>query len=133
MRKRFRAAVVVAGVAVSVLATSPIAQAATPGSPTCISASGVRDWGQGEITACPLGDGRTQLTGWLEDLKPGSGWGAPDGYCVAWWLEAGPNNGWHEIEICPHFAAGREARRNFDYSITTARPVTAAELSRTSW
>jgi hypothetical protein len=126
MRKSFRAAVVVAGVAASILASAPIAQAATPRSSTCISASGDYDWGRGEITACPLGDGRTQLTGWVEDLKPGSGWGAPDGYCVAWWIETGRNSGQHESLFCPHWMSGDETRRDFDYPITTARPVTKA-------
>ncbi len=129
MRKSFRAAVVVAGVAVSVLATTPIAQATTPTSAACISASAERDWGRGEIAACPLGDGRTQLTGWVEDLQPGSGWGAPDGVCVAWWIETGRNGGRHEAIFCPHFVPGDETRRDFDYPITTAQPVTAARLN----
>ncbi|MCA2212806.1 hypothetical protein [Jidongwangia harbinensis] len=129
MRKSFRAAVVVAGVAVSVLATAPIAQAATPAPAACISASEERDWGRGEITACPLGNGRTQLTGWVEDLKPGGGWVTPDGYCVAWWLETGPNDGTHGVVFCPHIVPGGETRRDFDYPVTTARPVTALRLN----
>ncbi|MCA2212807.1 hypothetical protein [Jidongwangia harbinensis] len=134
MRKSFRAAVVLAAIAVSVLATAPVARATTPSSSTCISASGEREWGRGEITACPLGNGRTQLTGWLEDLLPGTGWwNSPDGYCVAWWIKAGPSNGWLEVEICPHFAPGSETRRDFDYPITTAHPVTEAKLNLTSW
>lgn len=53
--------------------------------PTCVDASDTRSYGSGEITAC-YENGTGRLTGHIVDLLPGSGWGAPDGYCVGWYV-----------------------------------------------
>ncbi|MFC9294936.1 hypothetical protein ACFTWH_23665 [Streptomyces sp. NPDC057011] len=130
MRSVVRAAALTGAVGALLLMTTPASQATSSAASACVTRTETQSYGRGQITVCPQADGTAQLTGWIEDLKPGSGWGTPDGYCVTWWLEEGPGvRGEYGPIICPHFDSARKTIRNFDYVITPAAPVTGAKLA----
>lgn len=106
--------------AVAHLAAAPQAGAAAP--PTaasCVTGSDSQSFGRGEISVC-VGDGEARVTGWVEDLLPGSGWGAPDGYCASWfitWRTASGQESWVGPTVCGHF--GTSDRYDFDFDEVT--------------
>ncbi|MGW2332209.1 hypothetical protein ACWC5C_41540 [Streptomyces sp. NPDC001700] len=127
--------------AVTLLA-APTAQAAPPAAaatakPDCITGSEETDFGRGEIKACVQSNGKTRVTGYIEDLLPGVGWwGDPDGACVSWYLSwTGPDGEPMDEEtpfICPHFTPppSRETKKQLDYEYESAIPVEKVRLGR---
>lgn len=113
------------------LLTAPTAQAAAaPEGPACVTATATKSFGRGEIALCPQSDGTTRVTGWVEDLLPGKGWGgAPDGRCAGWWIEMGAKGGMVGPLVCPHFTPTHETTYKFDYTFKPAAPVTGAKLN----
>lgn len=116
-RRLLRTAPVAGAVAVASLAAAPQAGAATAETTaaSCTTKSDTQTFGRGEITLC-VENGTARVTGWVEDLLPGSGWGAPDGGCVGWYITWQTATG-EELEIspivCGHFQGSD--RRDFDY------------------
>lgn len=83
--------------------------------PGCVETSDSRDWGRGEISACYYEDGQARVRGNVADLLPGNGWGAPDGYCVAWYVEYETTSGdafQHSPLACGHLG---DTEVTFDY------------------
>ncbi|MCD9141265.1 hypothetical protein [Streptomyces albireticuli] len=112
------------------LLTAPTAQAAPSDGPACVTAAGTKSFGRGEIAMCPQSDGTTRVTGWVEDLLPGKGWGGtPDGRCAGWWIEIGAKGGMVGPLVCPHFTPSHEATYKFDYTFKPQAPVTGAKLN----
>ncbi|CAL9631583.1 hypothetical protein SUDANB176_06097 [Streptomyces sp. enrichment culture] len=128
--KSFVRAVAMTGAAGAlVLLTAPTSQSAPSAASECITASEAKTYGRGEISLCPQSDGSTRVTGYVEDLLPG-GLGAPDGYCVGWYIKMGPADGTHGPMACPHFGGPHKPKKEFDYVTTFRLPVTGAVLSR---
>ncbi|MDH6214944.1 hypothetical protein [Streptomyces pseudovenezuelae] len=97
----------------------------------CVTASETRDFGRGEISVCPQGDGTYRATGWVEDLLPGDGaFGGPDGGCVSWALSSAHAYETFTTMACPHFSG--PATVQIDDVITPAHPITKAQLT-TLW
>ncbi|MBB5121851.1 hypothetical protein [Streptomyces eurocidicus] len=132
MRRLARALALTAATAAAgtlTLLTTPAAQATPPGKPACVTAAATKSFGRGEIALCPQNDGTTRVTGWVEDLLPGKGWGTPDGRCAGWWIETGAKGGTVGPLVCPHFTASHETTYRFDYTFTPQAPVTGAKLN----
>ncbi len=127
MRRLVRALALTGAAGALTLLSAPASQAA-PSASACITASETQSWGRGEISLCPQSDGTTRVTGYVEDLKPGSGWGTPDGACVGWWIEMGAKNGDFGPLVCPHFDRERKVTKTFDYTFKPTAPVTGAKL-----
>ncbi|MFF3349421.1 hypothetical protein [Streptomyces sp. NPDC002779] len=112
-RRALRTACVAGAVAVAGLAAAPQAGAAAPAS--CVTESDTRNFGRGEISLC-VDNGTARVTGWVEDLLPGGGFGTPDGGCVGWYITWQTAAG-DELEIspivCGHFQSSD--RYDFDY------------------
>jgi hypothetical protein len=130
--RRFMRTTAVAGVlgtagllAMPTAYASSVAQTASE-APLCVTDSQTYKYGKGEIRIC-IENGQAQVTGWIEDLLPGGGWGSPDGGCVIWWITWKTSSG-EEMRgtplACPHF--GGPAYKEFDYHTTDEsidRPV----------
>ncbi|MCW8102745.1 hypothetical protein [Streptomyces tauricus] len=130
MRSLLRAVVMAGATGALMLWTAPNSGAAPSVAAACVTAGGAETYGRGEISLCPLSDGSTHVTGYVEDLLPGGGWGAPDGYCVAWYLDMGAMDGTVGPMVCPHFGGGTQVREEFDFVATYPLPVTGAHLFR---
>ncbi|MFJ8229998.1 hypothetical protein ACIQ9E_08570 [Streptomyces sp. NPDC094448] len=129
--RRFIRSTAIAGVLGTVgLFGVPTASAAAQNAssaPVCVTDSRTQTFGKGEISIC-IENGQAQVTGWVEDLLPGSGWVSPDGACVLWWITWKTASG-EELRgtpmACPHF--GGTAYKQFAYNPadgTAGSPVT---------
>ncbi|MEU9953645.1 hypothetical protein [Streptomyces sp. NPDC047939] len=102
--------------AVPAASATPTASGTTgQAAPECVTDSQTHTYGKGEIKVC-VENGQARVTGWLEDLLPGGGWGAPDGGCVVWWVTFQTTSGTElegSVMACPHF--GGAAYKEFDY------------------
>lgn len=130
MRHLVRTAALTGVAGALMLLAAPASQAATSTSASaaaCITVTEEEAFGRGQITLCPQSDGTTRATGYVEDLKPGSGWGAPDGYCAAWYIELTDDFEFGPM-VCPHFSSTNKTKKVFDYTFTPASPVTGATL-----
>ncbi|WP_406492497.1 hypothetical protein OHB06_16350 [Streptomyces sp. NBC_01604] len=128
MRSSFRAVAMAGAAGALMLLAAPDSRAASAAA-ACVTASGAETYGRGEISLCPLSDGSTHVTGYIEDLLPGGGWGTPDGYCAAWYIDMGATDGTVGPMACPHFG-GNQAKEVFDHVVTYPSPVTGAHLFR---
>ncbi|MGW2332210.1 hypothetical protein ACWC5C_41545 [Streptomyces sp. NPDC001700] len=141
MRRTVRTTAVAAALGAVTLFAAPMAQAAPSAAaataePGCITGSEEQAWGRGEIKLCVQSNGKTRVTGYVEDLKPGGGWGAPDGYCVSWYLgwtlpNGNPGGEFGPI-VCPHFTPSHQAKKEFDYEYQPSTPVQTVKLSLAS-
>ncbi|WP_328561431.1 hypothetical protein [Streptomyces coelicoflavus] len=118
MRGFVRAAAMAGVLGTAAVLAVPTASAASgprEAAPECVTDSQTHTHGRGEIKIC-VENGQARVTGWLEDLLPGGGWGSPDGGCVIWWITYRTASG-TELEgstmACPHF--GGAAYKEFDY------------------
>ncbi|MEV0438723.1 hypothetical protein AB0I84_42965 [Streptomyces spectabilis] len=118
-----------AAVGALALLSAPTAQAAPAAASACVTAADTKSYGRGEISLCPQSDGTTRVTGWVEDLLPGGGWGKPDGRCAGWWIEMGAKGGKIGPLVCPHLTSTHEATYKFDYTFKPEAPVTGARLN----
>ncbi|MGW0935090.1 hypothetical protein [Streptomyces sp. NPDC002666] len=101
--------------AVPTASAAPTASGSGRAAPECVTDSQTHTYGKGEIKVC-MENGQARVTGWLEDLLPGGGWGAPDGGCVIWWVTFRTTSGTElegSVMACPHF--GGAAYKEFDY------------------
>ncbi|MFI1971917.1 hypothetical protein BLA24_02085 [Streptomyces cinnamoneus] len=128
MKSLARTAAAAAAAGALTLLAAPASQAAPSAASACVTAADQRSFGRGEISLCPQSDGTTRVTGYVEDLLPGSGWGAPDGRCAGWYLHMGPDDGMIGPIVCPHFSSDHQAKKTFDYAFKPASPVTSASL-----
>jgi hypothetical protein len=134
-RTRARAGARVLAVAGIAFATMPLtaaaSRAAPPSSTDCFTTEESHDFGRGEVTVCPNGDGTYRATGWVEDLLPGDGaFSGPDGGCVTWYLYSATQYENFTTTACPHF--GGPAKLQFDNVVTPDNPITRASLG-TFW
>ncbi|MEU8850473.1 hypothetical protein AB0C70_30550 [Streptomyces sp. NPDC048564] len=109
--QRLLSAALLSALTVGLSVTATSTSYAAPG---CIETSDTRSWGRGEISAC-FEDGAARVKGSVVDLLPGGGWGSPDGYCVAWYIEYETTSGdtyRHSPLACGHL---RQAEQTFDY------------------
>ncbi|MDT0266568.1 hypothetical protein RM844_09705 [Streptomyces sp. DSM 44915] len=104
--RRARSAVLCTALTLGLTATTAAAAVPAPSAaPGCVETSDAREWGSGELSACHQ-DGATRVRGRLVDLLPGGGFGAPDGYCVAWYVTyrtASGERSAHSPLACGHF------------------------------
>ncbi|MEU9286789.1 hypothetical protein AB0D57_19250 [Streptomyces sp. NPDC048275] len=131
MRRFMRTTAVVGVLGTAGLLAIPTASASSAAqtaaaAPLCVTDSQTHTYGKGEIRVC-IENGQARVTGWVEDLLPGGGWGTPDGGCVIWWIRWQTASG-EELRgtpmACPHF--GGPAYKEFDYDTTDEsvdRPV----------
>ncbi|MEU7132144.1 hypothetical protein [Streptomyces sp. NPDC046261] len=127
MRRLVRTLALTGAAGALTLLTAPASQAAPSAASACVTATETQSYGRGEISLCPQSDGTTRVTGWVEDLLPGS-WTAPDGACAGWWVQMGEKNGTIGPMVCPHFSSTHKTVNNFDYTVKFDAPVTGAKL-----
>ncbi|MFD0689053.1 hypothetical protein [Actinomadura fibrosa] len=123
----------VIGIACALLpAAAATSYAAPPKEADCVTATETQDYGRGEISLCPQGDGTYHITGWIEDLLPGDGvFTGPDGACVAWYLYAGTEYVGFPPSACPHFhGPTNPAKLQLDVIYKSDAPLTSAKLGR---
>ncbi|MEU5048279.1 hypothetical protein [Streptomyces sp. NPDC021096] len=131
MRRLARALAMTGAVGALTLLSAPASQAAPSASAStaaCVTAKQEASFARGEISLCPQSDGTTRVTGYIEDLLPGNGWGTPDGACAGWWIEMGAK-GMIGPMVCPHFDPQHRATKTFDYTFKPEAPVTGAKLN----
>ncbi|WP_326658296.1 hypothetical protein [Streptomyces sp. NBC_00385] len=120
--------------AVPTASATPTASGSGQAAPECVTDSQTHTYGRGEIKIC-VENGQARVTGWLEDLLPGGGWGAPDGGCVTWWVTFRTTSGTeldNSVMACPHF--GGAAYKEFDYD-SDVQNITGVEKMNlgTAW
>ncbi|MFJ2136187.1 hypothetical protein ACIQWV_36445 [Streptomyces sp. NPDC098085] len=108
------------------LITAPTATAAPtgPARPSCLTNSQEEEWGRGEIKIC-VENGNARVTGYVEDLLPGSGWGEPDGQCVAWYIYwETPSGAWEDYSpgVCGHWAKSPYLKLDYDPTELPEKP-----------
>lgn len=130
MRTHIRALTAI-GIAFASLPLTAAASHAAPPAAGCVTAAETHDFGRGEVSVCPIGDGTFRATGWIEDLLPGNGWSTgPDGGCVTWYLSSAQQYETFTTTVCPHF--GDPAKMQIDDVVTPDHPITRASLG-TFW
>lgn len=133
--RRLLSAALLGALTVGLTVTTTSTSYAAPG---CIEASETHSWGRGDIKACFEG-GVARIQGNAVDLLPGGGWGTPDGYCVAWFIDYETTSGdtyRHSPVVCGHFSDD-EATFDYDpsagqYGVKGITGVKSVQLTRVS-